>query len=115
MQELYLEKNHNFHDLSVSDYDIGLRKGNYAEEAAIDFLSVHLNQSLNKNVNRVETPLISGTADIINGKIVRDIKCPITWKTFRKKTDIETAYYWQLIAYCYLYNCDQAFLDYILN
>ena len=36
------------------------------------------------------------------------------WKSFRNITDIPLQYYWQLIAYCYLYNVREAHLDYFL-
>ena len=69
-----------------------------------------------KNVKKIEKVkgFLSGECDIKYNTSIRDTKCPETWESFRNKSGIETAYYWQLIAYCYLYDCSSAFLDYVL-
>jgi hypothetical protein len=57
---------------------------------------------------------MSGECDLIYGKVIRDIKVPQNWSSFKSKTGIPLVYHWQLIAYCILYEANQAYLDYIL-
>jgi hypothetical protein len=116
LQEVYLEQNYGFYNLSVSENDAPLLKGNLVEDDSIAFLSKHLGIPFDNNKVRVESEefFLTGEADILYDETVRDNKCPLNWTTFRKKEGLESAYYWQLIAYCLLYNKKHAHLDYVL-
>jgi len=116
LQELYLEKNYGFYNMSIKGNDPALKKGVLVEDDSISLLGNHLGIWLTNNKERVsnEEYFLTGEADVLYDNVVRDIKSPLNWATFRKKDGIETAYHWQLIAYCLLYEKTEAYLDYIL-
>lgn len=118
LQLLWLQDN-GFNDLSLLESNIALMKGNMVEKQAIKLIGEVLNLNLKKNEVRKTKDNLSGECDIvykIDGyKIVRDNKSPETWKSFRNKnSNIETTYFWQLVAYKYLYDADKTWLDYTL-
>jgi len=114
LQELWLEANCNFYDLSLNPDDPKLLKGNMVEDDAIELVGNLYQLNIKKNDNRIVKGNITGECDVTYNTVVRDAKCPENWASFRKKTGIEIAYFWQLVTYCYLYDCNEAYLDYIL-
>ena len=116
LQELYLDLNYGFYNMSMNDSDPALRKGILAEDDSIATLGEHLGLTFVNNKERKsnEIGFLTGEADILHEQTVRDIKTPLNWTTFRKKDGIESAYHWQLVAYCLLYGKTEAFLDYVL-
>jgi len=92
------------------------KKGNLVEDGAISLLSRIDGICYTNEKDRVKEGFIGGTADIIdraNSKVI-DIKCPESWVTFKSKKEIPSDYYWQLIAYCFLYKVTKAELVYVL-
>lgn len=116
IEERWLELNYDFYDFSVSDGMSQIMKGNICEEPAIDLLSKYYNYKFKKNSERKTFDFIAGECDlhIPERSTIRDVKVPETWKTFRKVQGIPLNYHWQLVAYCYLYGCSNAYLDYVL-
>jgi len=116
LQELYLETNYGFYNMSMSENDPALKKGTLVEDGSIALLGEHLSLELFNNKDRESNPagFLTGEADILYANVVRDIKSPLNWSTFRKKDGIESIYHWQLVAYCLLYGKDVAYLDYVL-
>lgn len=118
LQLLWLEDN-GFHDLSLLESNVALMKGHIVENQAIKLIGETLGLNLKKNEIRKTKGVLSGECDIVykidNHKIVRDNKSPETWKSFRNKnSNIETSYYWQLVAYKHLYDAQETWLDYTL-
>ena len=116
LQELYLDLNHGFYNMSMNENDPALKKGILAEDDTIKTLGEYLGLTFINNKERVskKSIFLTGEADILYGHTVRDVKTPLNWTTFRKKDGIETAYHWQLVAYCLLYDKTAAYLDYVL-
>lgn len=114
MKELWLKNNYGFESFSLLEGKPALLKGIYQEDNAIKVLNSKLGTSYVKNTERITKDFLSGECDIKHNNYIRDIKCPETWETFRKKTELETQYYWQGIAYCYLYEASYFKLDYVL-
>jgi hypothetical protein len=120
MQELYLENNYGFYNISLKSDAPQLLKGQVVEDAAIALVGKYYKIDIKKNVGRITKGILSGESDVIyfyDGiKTIRDTKCPQDWKSFRNKSvqDMDNTYYWQLVAYAYLYEAPQAFLDYVL-
>jgi len=97
----------------------GTRKGNRAEDEAIDFAADILEWGpfVTKNKKSFnDDPDIKGTPDVLRGKVVADIKCPWTWQTFPYLTPEipEKDYDWQLHGYMALTGCERAELVYVL-
>jgi hypothetical protein len=113
LQELWLEEN-GFYDFSVRENLPQFVKGKTCEEEAIALIGEVYNINISKNVERVTKDFITGECDIQYGTVIRDCKIPESWKTYRNKQGIPSEYYWQLIAYCYLYDKTEAYLDYVL-
>ncbi len=113
LQELWLEE-HGFYDFSIRENLPQFVKGKTCEEDAIALISQVYGIPMSKNVDRVTKDFITGECDIQYGVTIRDCKVPETWKAYRNKQGIPSEYYWQLIAYCYLYDKTEAFLDYVL-
>ena len=114
IEKIYLES-HGFHPTSYIDDAPAIVRGRKLEDEAISIISeVYSLWDVKKNEQRVMKEGLSGECDIIYNRIIRDCKIPLTWENFRKVDTIISVYYWQLIAYMYLYDCDQAFLDYVL-
>jgi len=113
LEELWLENNYNFHDLSLSEQSTQLLKGHACEDDAIKLLSQRYGIEMGKNEERKVIDFLTGECDVTYSNVIRDVKVPETWKGFRSKKGITTQYHWQLIAYCHLYNCNAAYLDYV--
>ncbi|MDB4285880.1 hypothetical protein N9933_01100 [bacterium] len=115
LERVWLERNYGFYDIDSQSVDtIALKKGVLQEDGAIQLLSDYLDTTLSKNAERITKGFLSGECDVFYNNTIRDVKCPKDWRSFRNKESIPTPYYWQLISYCYLYGCTQAFVDYIL-
>jgi len=118
LQKLWLETEKGLKTFSLREDAVQLMKGNLCEEGAISVLNQMLGIFLTKNETRLSKGVLSGECDITydnkDSKVIRDIKCPIDWMSFRKKQGIDSVYYWQLISYCYLYGATEAYLDYVL-
>ncbi len=114
LEELWLRANVKFQDFSLKDDSIQLIKGNESEDAAIALLGAKLGITITKNIDRITKGVLSGECDVAYGNTVRDTKCPLLWKQFRAKQGVGGDYYWQLIAYCYLFEKREAWLDYVL-
>lgn len=118
LQERWLELNYGFVDVSSMEGSFATMKGNIVEDDAISMTAGYYDLSFKKNTERITKGFMSGECDVIYTKdgirIIRDNKSPETWRTFRAKKGISIDYYWQLIAYCYLYDAQAAFLDYTL-
>lgn len=118
LQERWLELNYNFIDVSSLEGSFATMKGNLVEDDAIKMIAGYYDINIKKNTERVTKDFISGECDVIyekgGNRIIRDNKSLETWRTFRAKKGISVDYYWQLIAYCYLYDATAAFLDYTL-
>ncbi len=114
LEELWLKKNVKFQDFSLKDDSIQLIKGNESEDAAIALLASKLGIALTKNTRRAVKGVLSGECDVEYVNTVRDTKCPLLWKQFRAKQGVAGDYYWQLIAYCHLFEKREAWLDYVL-
>ena len=113
LQELWLEEN-GFYDFSLRENLPQFVKGKTCEEEAIALISQVYGIPMSKNVDRVTKDFITGECDIQYGITIRDCKVPESWKTYRNKQGIPSEYYWQLIAYCYLYDKTEAYIDYVL-
>lgn len=114
LEKRWLELNYNFYDFSVRDDSIQILKGNVCEDEAIKVIGERYNFEVTKNEKSKSIPFLSGTCDMTYNSVIRDCKVPQTWKTFRKVTGIPPIYYWQLVAYCILWECSNAYLDYVL-
>lgn len=91
-----------------------LRKGVISEEEAINLLSRVHGRKYSKNTERVTKGFITGECDIDYEDSIRDVKCPVSWESFRDKTEAELVYRWQTVGYCHLYNKKEGYIDYIL-
>lgn len=97
-----------------TEHVLSLKKGTIAEDSAIELLNLITNQDYVKNKLRRQKGFISGECDILRSNYVRDIKCPVSWETFRDRTEMELSHKWQLTSYCYIYSKEEAYVDYIL-
>lgn len=113
LQTLWLEQN-GFNSFSLLEQSFPLQKGDICEDQAIKALSELFGANYTKNTERITKGFLSGEADIVTDLAVVDTKVPENWESFRKKEGIPSEYYWQLIAYCYLYNKFSASLCYVL-
>jgi len=118
IQEVWLQLNCGFYKVTLNSEEPKLLKGHAVENDAISLVGQYYNIEITKNIERVIKGVLTGECDVLyvsdTIRKIRDAKCPEDWASFRKKNGIETAYYWQLIAYCYLYDATEAYLDYIL-
>jgi len=115
MKEVWLEKE-GFINITNRIGNNATKKGNLCEDSAILLLSVIDNFVYTKEIDRVKSGFIGGTADIIiqsQSKVI-DIKCPENWNSFKSKKELPSEYYWQLIAYCMLYKVTKAEIVYVL-
>lgn len=89
-----------------------LDKGNAMESMAIDICALELGYGiLDKNDESRESEFITGTCDVlIPKKEVLDTKCSWGSKTFIESalSPLCADYYWQMIAYCGLYEVPKA-------
>ena len=114
LQERWLELNCNLHDFSTTEGTSQILKGNVCEEDAIKVISQQYGIPMKKNEDRKVFNFLTGECDVQYENVIRDVKVPETWKTFRSKDGITLTYYWQLVSYCYLYDKTKAYLDYVL-
>ena len=114
LQELWLENHYEFYEVSTPSDDPKFLKGHAVENGAISVVGQLYKLEIEKNTQRITKGIITGECDVKYDRVIRDTKCPEDWKSFRKKTSLEIAYYWQLVTYCYLYDCDEAYVDYVL-
>lgn len=117
MEELWLEINHGFTNISFGEEVLATKKGKLVEDDAISLVGKLYNLVLCKNTERVYKGFLTGEADVVftdlwGDKVIRDNKSPLSWSSFRKKFGIPPEYYWQLIGYCYLYDARIAYIDY---
>ena len=93
-----------------------LTKGNECEDEAVKILSSVCLEPYEKNEVYLENEFLSGTADIVAPKRIRDTKC--SWDLFtmpRYKDDKPNSdYEWQVQGYMELYDKPVANIDYIL-
>jgi len=114
LKELWLKANYGFVSFSLLENTPSLLKGNFQEDNAIVILNRKLGENFQKNTVRKDKGFLTGECDVINHIMIRDTKVPETWVTFKAKHKIEDTYYWQGIAYCYLYERLTFWLDYVL-
>lgn len=92
-------------------------KGIQNEEEAIQMVSERYGLGwLEKNEIHFTNSHMTGTPDIINGDIIRDIKC--SWDCFSfplMETDLNKDYYWQLQGYMELTGINESYVDYVLT
>ena len=114
LQEIWLEEQ-GFYDFSLLEQTFALQKGHLVEDKAIELINKVHNIHVLKNEERKTKGFLSGTCDMIYNSVIRDNKSPESWKSFRKKnSNIEQQYYFQLVAYKYLYDAKETWLDYTL-
>jgi hypothetical protein len=93
-----------------------IEKGIVAEEDSIDLYSVVKNKLFIKNTEVMRNDFFVGTPDLIDGKIVIDLKT--SWDIFTffgvMAKALDKRYYWQLQAYMDLTGCEEARLVYCL-
>jgi hypothetical protein len=94
-----------------------IMKGLLCEEDGLEMISELDNEFYVKNDERVTIGNITGEADVvheIDGKIlIKDIKSNYSPKTFMN-AELSNVYEWQLITYMYLYDAEEAHLEYTL-
>jgi len=93
-----------------------LDKGKIMEVEAIKLLSLYYEEPYVKNNERRSNGYISGECDIEFMNKIRDVKCPWSKKThpLLPEDGKNTKYEWQLRGYMWLWNNDEAYLDYTL-
>ena len=109
LQLVWLEENYGFKPIPEEISPYALHKGNTMEEEGIKFLG-----NYKKNVKHVKEGFLSGTADIVLSDAIWDIKIPVSWESFRDKTEVPPAYWWQIVAYCHLYKKPKGEVIYLL-
>lgn len=97
-------------------------KGNTLEDIAIEMSGKIRFRQYQKHVGRIENGLITGECDILDQKrkTIIDTKC--TWDIgthpfFQDEAEEKAkkaGYDWQMQGYMWLYDCDQAFVDFWL-
>jgi len=92
-----------------------IEKGVRCEQDSIDLLNMFLFSRYNKHVGRVSNNYITGECDILTSDTVRDIKTSWSIDTFPFfADDIPNEYEWQMRGYMWLYNRDNAIVDFCL-
>jgi len=92
-----------------------IEKGVRCEKDSIDLLNMFLFSRYNKHVGRVSNNYITGECDILTSDTVRDIKTSWSIDTFPFfADDIPNEYEWQMRGYMWLYNRDNAIVDFCL-
>ena len=118
IQEIFLEKEYGLEKYTKKDKVYSLNRGKFLESRGIKTLSEFLDIELVKNTERFfKFDFLTGEPDIIytkdDRKIIRDIKIPENWESFRNKEDMDT-YYWQILSYMILTDSVEGHIDYIL-
>lgn len=114
LEKVWLAEHVGLHSFSLKAEMPQIKKGNLLEDEAIELLNSFYNTTWKKNKLPMKKGFLAGTCDIKHETVIRDIKCPENWETFRDKTEIGLVYRWQLVSYCYLYDCTEAVIDYVL-
>lgn len=95
-----------------------IMKGLFNEEDGVALISELDGEFYIKNDERITIGNLTGEADIIcevdGKKIVKDIKSNYNPKTFMN-SELSPIYEWQLRVYMYLYDCEEAHLEYTLT
>ena len=93
-----------------------MKKGTLVEDDSITTLSMYDGKIYQKNEIRYENEFITGTPDIVDGKVV-DIKSSYDLWTFLANIDskIDKGYWWQLQGYMWLTGLKKAELVYVLS
>lgn len=92
-----------------------MEKGVRCEQASIDLLNLYTFSSYTKHVGRVNNDYITGECDILTIDTVRDIKTSWSIDTFPFfEEDISNDYEWQMRGYMWLYNRENAIVDFCL-
>jgi len=91
-------------------------KGNLTEEDGITMLqnTIHSNKLVLKNKKRIHNGFVHGECDCVVGDTIYDIKSAYTLFTFGTAS-LTDVYYWQLVAYMWLWDKPKARLFYSLN
>ena len=113
LDKMISQKLLNWHD----DFDFNtLEKGRVCEDASIDLYNELHDEFYIKNVERVTVGELTGECDIIDRSksLVIDIKTAYSKKTYPLNLKLSSLYEWQLRAYMYLYDVDNAELAYCL-
>lgn len=91
-------------------------KGIQVEDKSIELLNSVLFTSYKKNTERRANEWITGECDIFTGKKIIDIKsswCLTTFPVLAEEGEDKT-YMWQLAAYMWLWDCEEADIAYCL-
>ena len=91
-----------------------MEKGIRCEQDSIDLYNTVYFTDWQKNTDRVTNDYVTGECDIFTGSVVIDIKTVWSLASFPVlASDAEnTGYEWQLRAYMWLWDCDEAILAY---
>ena len=115
IQRSWLMQEKGFYEELSSKY---VEKGNFNEEESILLVSEVEGNFYEKNTERKTIGHITGEADIIcyidGKKVIKDVKSSWSPMTFMNG-DLNTIYEWQLRTYLYLYDADEAHLQYVLT
>ena len=100
VEEVWLQKNHNYRDVVVTDQMI---KGNEGEQDAMDLILKVRKDGIFRDKYKGEqlfNKFVTGNPDIVIPKIkvVEDTKCSFTIKTFMN-SEMTSIYEWQLRSY----------------
>lgn len=114
LDKLISQKLINWQDAELDYYT--LEKGIRCENESIELYNEVHDTFYIKNVERVTVDLLTGECDLLDTKesLVIDIKTAYSKKTYPLRLKMSKLYEWQLRAYMYLYNVDQAELAYCL-
>jgi hypothetical protein len=113
LQELYMEVKFGIRKDVLSKF---INKGLMVEESAIALLSKVHGDFYTKNDEWFSNQYISGTPDIIQDGIIRDIKSSWDANTFPMfDTELPNKhYFYQMQGYMWLTDCEIAYVDYVL-
>lgn len=113
LQELYMEVKFGIRKDVLSKF---ISKGLMVEESAIALLSKVHGDFYTKNDEWFSNQYISGTPDIIQDGIIRDIKSSWDANTFPMfETELPNKhYFYQMQGYMWLTDCEIAYVDYVL-
>lgn len=100
VEEVWLQKNHNYRDVVVTDQMI---KGNEGEQDAMDLILKVRKDGIFREKYKGEqlfNKFVTGNPDIVipQIKVIEDTKCSFTIKTFMK-SEMTSIYEWQLRSY----------------
>ena len=113
LQELHTEVMYGFKRNFMTKH---IEKGLMAEESAIALLSEVHEDFYTKNDEHRTNKYISGTPDIVQNGIIRDIKSSWDIHTFPMyETELpKKDYFYQVQGYMWLFDCEVGYVDYVL-